>query len=76
MPKDSETSETIKSLEDIADLEPGKNAQLATKKISKKYIKMGEALAEKRKYKIHGKIFKIEEVETPQGKVKVPVSVE
>ena len=37
---------------------------------------MGEALAEKRKYKIHGKIFKIEEVETPQGKVKVPVSVE
>ena len=75
-PKDSETTETIKSLEDITDLEPGKNAQLATKKISKKYVKMREALAKKRKYKIHGEIVKIEEVKTPQGKVKVPVSVE
>ena len=37
---------------------------------------MREALAKKRKYKIPGEIVKIEEVETPQGKVKVPVSVE
>ena len=75
-PKDSETTETIKILEDIANLEPGKNAQLAAKKISEKYKKMREALAKKRKYKIPGEIVKIEEVETPQGKVKVPVSVE
>ena len=33
-------------------------------------------MAKKRKYKIPGKIVQIEEVETPQGKVKVPVSVE
>ena len=37
---------------------------------------MREALAKKRKYKMSGEIAKIEEVETPQGKVKVPVSVE
>ena len=43
-PKDSETTETIKILEDIANLEPGKNAQLAAKKISEKYKKMREAL--------------------------------
>ena len=76
MPKDSETTETIKILEDIANLEPGKNAQLAAKKISEKYKKMTEALAKKWKYKIPGEIVKIEEVETPQEKGKVPVSVE
>ena len=75
-PKDSETTETIKILEDIANLEPGKNAQLAAKKISEKYKKMREALAKKWKYKIPGEIVKIKEVETQQGKVKVPVSVE
>ena len=37
---------------------------------------MREALAKKWKYKIPGEIVKIEEVETPLGKVKVPVSVE
>ena len=37
---------------------------------------MREALVKKRKYKIPGEIVKIEKVETPQGKVKVPVSVE
>ena len=42
MPKDSETTETIKILEDIANLEPGKNAQLAAKKINEKYKKMRE----------------------------------
>ena len=67
-PKDSETTETMKILGGIANLEPGKNAQLAVKKISEKY--------KKRKYKILGEIVKIEEVETPQRKVKVPVSAE
>ena len=37
---------------------------------------MREALSKKRKDEIPGEIVKIEEVETPQGKVKVPVSEE
>ena len=37
---------------------------------------MREALAKKWKYKIPGEIVKIEEVEIPQEKVKVPDSVE
>ena len=76
MPKDAETVETIKILDDIATLEPGKNAQLAAKKISGKYNKLREANTRKRKYKIPGEIVRIETVETPQGKVKVPVSIE
>ena len=43
MPKDAETVETIKILDDITTLEPGKNAQLAAKKISEKYKKIREA---------------------------------
>ena len=76
MPKDSETVETINILEDTATLEPGKNAQLAAKKISEKYEKLRVANARKRKYKIPGEIVTIETVETPQGEVKVPVSFE
>ena len=30
----------------------------------------------RKKYKIPGEIVKIEEVETPEGKIKVPVSIE
>ena len=75
MPKDSETTKTIRILDDIATLEPGKNAQLAAKKISKKYKKLREANAKKRKYKLPGEIVTIETVETPQGEVKVPVSI-
>ena len=74
VPEDS--TETIKILEDIVNLEPGKNAQLAAKKISEKHKKMREANTRKQKYEIPGEIVRIEEVETPQGKVKVPVSVE
>ena len=76
MPKDAETVETIKTLEDIATLKPGKNAQLAAKKISEKYKKLREANARKIKYKIPGEIVTIETVETPDSEVKVPVSVE
>ena len=36
LPKDSETAETIKILNDIATLEPGKNAHLTAKKITQK----------------------------------------
>ena len=68
--------ETIQLLDKIATLEPGKNAQMAAKKISEKYKKLREANARKKKYKIPGEIVKIEEFETPQGKVKVPVSIE
>ena len=76
MPKDAETVETIKILKDIATLEPGKNAQLAAKKISEKYKKLKEANAIKKKYKIPGEIVTKETVETPHGEVKIPVSVE
>ena len=76
MPKDAETVETIKTLEDIATLKPGKNAQLAAKKNSEKYKKLREANARKIKYKIPGEIVTAESVETPDGEVKVPVSVE
>ena len=76
MPKDAETVETIKILDDIATLEPEKIAQLAAKRISEKYKKLREANAWKKKYKKPGEIVRIETVETPQGKVKVPVSIE
>ena len=76
MPKDAETVETIKILDDITTLEPGKNAQLAAQKISEKYKKIREANAKKNKYKIPGEIVTIETVKTPDGEVKVPVSIE
>ena len=76
MPKDAETVETIKILDNIATLEPGKNAQLAAKKISEKYKKIREANAKKNKYKMPGEIVTIETVKTPHGEVKVPVSTE
>ena len=59
-------------LEEISSLNPGKNAQIAAKKICEKYRKIRDA----KKYKIPGEIVKIEEVETPEGKIKVPVSIE
>ena len=74
--KDMPADETIQLLNDIATLEPGKNAQLAAKNISEKYKEIREANARKQKYKIPGEIIRIEEVEAPQGKAKVPVSVE
>ena len=76
MPKDAETVETIKILDDITTLEPGKNAQLAAKKISEKYKKIREANAKKNKYKMPGEIVTIETVKPPHGEVKVPVSTE
>ena len=76
MPKDNETTEIIKVLNDIATLEPGKNAQLAAKKISDKYKKIREATTRKNEYKISGEIVRIEKVETDQREVKVPVSIE
>ena len=76
MPKDSETTKTTRILDDIASLEPGKKVQLAAKKISKKYKRLREANARKRKYKLPGEIVTTETVETPQGEVKVLVSIE
>ena len=66
--------ETIQILDDIAILEPGKNAQIAAKKISKKYRLIRQANA-KKKFKLPGEIVTIETIKTPQGDVKVPVSV-
>ena len=56
MPKDTETTEILKVLVDIAALEPGKNAQLAAKKRSEKYKKIREATARKNRYKLPGEI--------------------
>ena len=71
-----QTKQTIKLLEEIAPLVPGKNAQIAAEKISEKYKKIREANARKNKYKIPGEIVRIEKVETNQGEVNVPVSIE
>ena len=49
-----------------------KTHRLQQKKISEKYKKIRDA----KKYKIPGEIVKLEEVETPEGKIKVPVSIE
>ena len=76
LPKDNETNEILKVLDDITTLEPGKNIQLAAKKISEKYKKIRETMAKKNRYKLPGEIVKIETIETPQGQVKVPVSIE
>lgn len=54
-PKDAETVEAIRILVDIATLEPGKNAQIATRKISEKYKLIREANARK-KFKLPGEI--------------------
>ena len=74
--EDIERVDTIKTLDDIATLQPGKNAQLAAKKISEKYKKMREAKKRKNKFKLPGDIVKIETMDTPQGEVKVPVSLQ
>ena len=66
--------ETIQILDDIAILEPGKNAQIAAKKISEKYRLIRQANG-KKKFKLLGEIVTIETIKTPQGDVKVPVSV-
>ena len=73
-PEDIERTETIEILDDIAALEPGKNAQIAAKKISEKYKKIREA-KKRRKYKLLGEIVQIQVEETPQGKGRIPVSV-
>ena len=75
-PKDTETTKILKVLDDIVTLEPGKNAQLAAKKISEKYKKISEATARKDRCKLPEEIVRIEKVETDQGEVKVPVSIE
>ena len=41
--EDSETAENLKLLDEIASFEPGKNAQIAARKISQKYKKLREA---------------------------------
>ena len=58
--------ETIETLDDIATLQPGKNAQLAAKKISEKHKKMRETNKRKNKFKLPGEIVRIETVETSQ----------
>ena len=74
--EDVDRIDTIESLENITSLQPGKNAQLAAKKISEKYKKIRKANKRKNKFELPGEIVRIETVETSQGDVKVPVSAE
>ena len=74
--EDIDRIDTIETLEDIAALQPGKNAQLAATKICKKYKKMRVDNRRKNKFKLPGEIVKIETIETSQKDVKFPVSVE
>ena len=53
-----------------------KMRSLLPKGLVKNIKKIREANAKKQKYKIPGEIVKIEEVETPQGQVKVLISIE
>ena len=55
--------ETIKILDNIAVLEPDKNARIAAKKISQKYKKIRDA----KRFKILGKILKT--IETKDGNI-------
>ena len=73
---DIDRIDTIETLEDIAALQPGKNAQLAATKICQKYKKMRVDNRRKNKFKLPGEIVKIETTETSQRDVKFPVSVE
>ena len=70
----TDKDETKQILDDIPILEPGKNAQIAAKKVSNKYRLIRQANA-KKKFKLPGEIITIETIKTPQGDVKVPVSV-
>ena len=74
-PEEVDRADTIETLENIAVLQTGKNAQLAAKKISEKYKKMREANRRKNAFKLPGEIVKIETAEILQGNVKVPVSI-
>lgn len=67
----SECKDTINTLETIAVLQPGKNAQLAAKKISEKDKKIREAKKRKNIFRVPGEILRVETVETPQGNVDV-----
>ena len=64
------TDETVKMLEDIAKLEPGKNAQIAVKKISEKY----KLLRAKKKFKLPGEVPLGDTIQTKErGKIKIVV---
>ena len=56
--EDLDRIDTKETLEDIASLQPSKNAQLAAKKISKKYQKIREVNKRKNKFKLPGEIVK------------------
>ena len=59
----ADKDETKQILDDITILEPGKNTQIAAKKISKKYRLLRQANAKKR-FKLPGEIVTIETIKT------------
>ena len=73
-PEDIERSEIIEILDDIAALEPGKNGQIAAKKISEKYKKIREA-KKRKQFKLPVEIVQIQVQETSQSEVGIPVSI-
>ena len=69
--KISDREDTINTLETIAVLQPGKNDQLAAKKISEKDKNIRETKKSKNIFRLPGEILRAETVETPQGNVDV-----
>ena len=58
-PEEIDREDTIETLENIAVLQLGKNAQLAAKKVSEKYKNLREANRRKNAFKLSGEIVKI-----------------
>lgn len=69
--EDLDRIDTKETLEDIASLQPSKNAQLAAKKISEKDKKIREAKKRKNIFRLPGEILRVETVETPRGNVDI-----
>ena len=65
----------INTLDTIAELQPGKNAQITAKKISESYKKMREAKKCKKMFKLPGEIVPSAPVVTPQADVVIPAPV-
>ena len=71
--KKNDRDETMRALDDIAILEPGKNAQIVAKKVSQKYKKIREANVKKR-FNLPGELAVGDTLETQDG-YKIEVTV-
>ena len=71
----SDGEDTLNTFDTIAELQPGKNAQIAAKNISEKYKKMREAKRRKNIFRLSGQIVPSAPVVTAQGDVVIPAPV-